>query len=291
MNKAFVYIGSAWEFYKSQPLLNQVLGWFFIAPLTCSFVLDFIQTNYASLIEGALHISHRQLYSIGLGLEILITLWVLIGYACTFAIAKRIVKSAAGRNRSSLHSVFEDAKPIVLPLLLTNILRECITLLWMLPYTLCVVLYLFSVSPEKINTFAEAIVALLSLQETELPADIAGMLLLLTPLILPAIYYRIRTLLYDIIIGIEGTYYRDALAASKKAIRGKFWLFLGQFLTILVCTYLPAAIVSGIMEQIITSINPSLGIISSLIFGTMMAIATMFSIIANIFLYKDLTSS
>lgn len=66
------------------------------------------------------------LINIGIGL------WILWGTACILLVGERIVKSPAGRNRSSFASVRRQGMHYVIPLFLTNILRDIFTLLWML---------------------------------------------------------------------------------------------------------------------------------------------------------------
>ncbi|MDD5469244.1 MAG: hypothetical protein PHO92_00365 [Candidatus Peribacteraceae bacterium] len=77
-------------------------------------------------------IAPTSLIALLLLIHIGIGLWLLWGTACILLIGERIVKSPAGRNRSSFASVRRQGMHYVIPLFLTSILRDIFTLLWML---------------------------------------------------------------------------------------------------------------------------------------------------------------
>jgi len=75
------------------------------------------------------------LINIGIGL------WMLWGIACTLLVGERIVKSPAGRTRSSFSSVRERGVRYIIPLFLTGILRDIFSLLWALLFIIPGIIY------------------------------------------------------------------------------------------------------------------------------------------------------
>ncbi len=63
-------------------------------------------------------------------LNLALSLWFLWGTACVLLVGKRIIKSPAGRSRSSFKLVRKQAAKLIIPLFLTDILRDCFTLFW-----------------------------------------------------------------------------------------------------------------------------------------------------------------
>ena len=57
----------------------------------------------------------------------LVMIW---GLACVLVVAKRLLQTKAGRTRTSFRAVRKLARGFIIPLLLTNLLGGCLTLLW-----------------------------------------------------------------------------------------------------------------------------------------------------------------
>lgn len=285
-------VGQAWQFFKSQPLLNQITGWLFITPLTLSFLCETGISTYQEAIKNTLQISQIQLGVMVFLLQVLFAIWVFWGYGCTLVIGERIVKSKAGRSRTAISAVYNDGRTLVLPLFLTSIIRDCIALLFALPYFLVVVFFLLLQEPAYINGFISVIKTTLLNPSAEVDFSqfntILLVLLLGIPLLAPVIWYRLRTMLYFIFIGLENKGYREALRASGQLLKGRFWSVVLNLLVISIIIFIPVAIVSGIINNTIINIDKNLFILTSLVDATLTGIAMVIYILATIFLYKDL---
>ena len=73
--------------------------------------------------------------------NILLSIVMLWGTACIVLIGKRLTQAKAGRSRSSFGTLRKQGAHFVLPLLLTGILRACITILWSLLFIIPGVIY------------------------------------------------------------------------------------------------------------------------------------------------------
>ena len=69
---------------------------------------------------------------LGILLNIIILFLGIWGTACFLVMGKRLIKSPAGRTRSSFKLVRKQGAHLIVPLFLTIMLRICITLLWSL---------------------------------------------------------------------------------------------------------------------------------------------------------------
>lgn len=294
MQSAFVTTGSAWRFFRTQPLLNQVTGWLFIAPLTLSFVCDIIVTKYDALFTNLFSITTTQLGITAFIVQLLLSIWVFFGYGATLTVGERIVKSKAGRSRSSIQAVYKTGKTMVLPLFLTSIIRDCITFLFALPYFLVILFFLLTRDAEYINGFIGIFKALIANPTTAVdftPYTSVFMVAFLTlPLLALVVWYRVSTAFFHVIIGLEGIEYRNALVASKKLIKGRFWPIFAQLILITIFTFAPAMLIADFLNTIVTNFDEQLIALTALINGAITGIAMVVYILATIFLYKDLLS-
>lgn len=295
MQSPFAITGSAWGFFRTQPLLNQVTGWLFIAPLTLSFLCDIIVTKYNATFTGILSITTRQLSIVAFIIQLLLSIWVFWGYGATLAIGERIVKSKAGRSRSSIQAVYKEGKTIVLPLFLTSIIRDCITFLFALPYFLVILFYLLTRDTEYINGFIGLFRSLHANPTVAVdftPYSSVFVIAFFTlPLLALVLWYRVRTALFHVIIGLENVEYRKALSASKKLVQGRFWAIFAQFIFITILTFTPAMFIADSINMFVNNFDERLIIVTALINGTITGIAMVVYILATIFLYKDLLSN
>lgn len=135
MPSAFAIIGSAWSFYKKQPVLNAVAFWLLFAPNALLHALDgfsemlFAQTMPTNMAEVS---ANPVALAVSIPLAIGVIYASLWGQACVLVIGKRMINSPAGRNRTSFAAVREQSRKYIFPLFVTQILRSCIGLLWML---------------------------------------------------------------------------------------------------------------------------------------------------------------
>ena len=135
MPSVFSLIGSSWSFYKKQPVLNNVIGWMMILPITLTFMLSETMNNEAFLHQYILNqtgLTSFEFFAISFPISIALSLWVIWGTACVVIIGKRMIKSPAGRSRSSFATVRKQATKFIIPLFLTDILRDIFTIFWSL---------------------------------------------------------------------------------------------------------------------------------------------------------------
>src|SRR3989344_4940405 len=133
----FALIGTSWDFYKSQPVLNAVLLWFLVLPMTAESLLTEYQVNqpyfqnftWEDIASGQ---TNPNLLIATVLLEIVIILLLVWGVACCTLVGKRLLQSRAGRARTSFRAVSRQARRFVVNLILTGILRGCFTFLWAL---------------------------------------------------------------------------------------------------------------------------------------------------------------
>ncbi len=120
-------IGSSWTFYRRQPALNHVGFWLLFLPLLATNIL----LRLAYLVEEGMLTVQNETAAVGflvltLGLGV-VMVW---GTAGVLVIGKRQLKSSAGRTRTSFKAVARQARPLVIPLILTGLLRGALTILW-----------------------------------------------------------------------------------------------------------------------------------------------------------------
>lgn len=137
MLNVFAIIGSAWDFYRKQPVLNSVLLWLILLPMTALMGLGYLQETHPYFSDA-----NMQLIASGQGaasllvmvifLNMVLSIIVLWGIACVLLVAKKLVSTKAGRSRSSFRVVRKQASGYVANLFLTGILRSCFTFLWAL---------------------------------------------------------------------------------------------------------------------------------------------------------------
>ena len=146
-------IKEAWDFYKKQPALNAVILWFFIIPSYTGDIVTRILDPLDPLSVPSLQtfFTLYDPYKVSLLLFFLIlfffTLW---GTASVLLVGKKLVHSRAGRSRTSFQSVAGDALPFVPPLIITSVLRTCITIYWSLLFIVPATFVLLRESCQKL---------------------------------------------------------------------------------------------------------------------------------------------
>jgi uncharacterized membrane protein len=134
LSSPFALIGSAWEFAGKQPALKHVGVWLVFLPLAG------IQVLLRFLPEDPTTGDGRVLLAMALAI-LLLSLLMLWGDACVLVVGKRLLSSNAGRTRTSFRAVRAQARGFVLPLLITDILRTGMTILWSLLLVIPGVIY------------------------------------------------------------------------------------------------------------------------------------------------------
>lgn len=290
LKPAIHYVGTALQFYKKQPLLNPVVGALLVAPYVLTSLVDMLVENFGASIQTLLGMTGFQVQVLYLIVQLVLALWILWGIATVLHIGLRLVKSAAGRTKTSFQSAAVQGRRHILPFFFTGLIRDCITLLLVLPYAIVVFLYLNTLSADQFNGFVGSLRDMLVLRNADVQIDstISGMMLLLLPLLLPAIYYRITTSLYQMIMVAEKIEYRGALRKSATYIKTNFWTATLKMLTIMICTFVPIGLLVGFIEMGLQAFDPRLLPLSSMINGVGIAFATAIFSLAFMALYKDL---
>jgi uncharacterized membrane protein len=230
---------TSWTFYKKHRVLNLVALWLLILPAFCAALID-VFFDPKHMAQAGL--SGRDMQILDGIVSIVSGLFAIWGYACVLLIGARLLETRAGRARTSFKSVRRDGLRLVIPLLLTSILRDCFTFFWSLPFLLGVLVLLPLIPPPLV-------------------------LLPLVPLLVPAFLYQMQTIFYDIIVVCEGIAYRDALRRSKSVTRGKLGVLLLYVLTIGCVLLLPVILLSALVSELtllgdlITSVAFSLAFI------------------------------
>lgn len=218
MTPAFRFVGASWTFFWRQPALRTATFAFVFLPLLAMAALGMDAAMDAASDRPEYTAVFLVLY---LGATVMLT-W---GTACVLTVGRRLLQAKAGRLRTSFKAVRGHAAGLIVPIILTEILRGCITFLWSLP---AVALFLYALSTID-----------LPLLLVEPFADqrpfffLSGICLLLIP---PAVYMML-TCLSSHVVAFEKVAFRQALKRSRQltqaragstlvitAILGLFWL-------------------------------------------------------------------
>lgn len=132
MSSPFTLIGTAWSFYKKQPVLNEIAFWMFFLPIAFMDVFSgMIGIAEAQNVDEISLASYTAMeIAIVIPLLVAMLFFLFWGQACVLTVAKRLVNSPAGRNRTSFKAVRKEAYKFIGPLALLEILRGIMTLLW-----------------------------------------------------------------------------------------------------------------------------------------------------------------
>ncbi len=230
---------TAWAFYRKQPVLNQVLLWLFFLPLLGMRILSALMEDNP--------LSAWPVVTPGPGISLLVGLASLLlgilltwGMACVLLISKRLIKSPAGRSRTSFRAVRQQALPFVVPLILSNILRTVLTLLWSLL------------------------------------------------LIVPGIVFFLRSSLYSVAVVCEKKLYRSSFDRSKELMKGRVPQVILTLLLLGCCTFLPGALLSGIVAAIISLIDMRFLPIADAVDSACLAFSLLLFMLATVELYAKL---
>ena len=126
---SFQLLGASWNFYRKQPVLGSVLFWLIFLPTLGNAMLSVLFQEWITGHDQTDAPPIVVLILLGILLCALLALW---GTCCVLVIGKRIMQANAGRSRTSFSAVRSSAKKLIVPLLLTGILRSVFTLFWAL---------------------------------------------------------------------------------------------------------------------------------------------------------------
>lgn len=264
MPSVFSLIGSAWQFYRKQPVLNIVLFWLlFLPPSIFDLVTVFAESAVAQGIEAA---DLAQLKSVDFALTVLAVVFLIYftiwGQASVLVIGKRIISSPAGRNRTSFKAVRSQARKFIGPLLLTGVLR----------FIIAAVLCIGVVIPIALSTNIPSV----------------AVAILVAVALLPGFIYGVQTAFYDIIIVSGKQQYFDALKESRKLMKGKTIRVLGIFLGVAILLLGPTVLFDVVTRYTINQEFPFMEPYVSIVSNGISSFALMLLQLSAIYLYKEL---
>lgn len=130
MPSPLTLIGGSWAFARKQPALLQVGLWLIFLPVFASNILSsYIDPESPVALQPAPESETMLLIILGLVALWIITIW---GEVCVLLIGKRMLQAKAGRTRTSFKAVRLQSHGLVIPLILTGIIRIGMTILWSL---------------------------------------------------------------------------------------------------------------------------------------------------------------
>ena len=142
MASPLALIGTTWAFYKKQPFLNEIAFWFFFLPIA---IIDVLAGTLDTASAQGFGASTQALTAMEIAVAIPIFLLIIFiltwGQACVLMVAKRLVASPAGRNRTSFKAVRKASKKFIWPLIITELLRAGTTLLLLLCFIIPGIIY------------------------------------------------------------------------------------------------------------------------------------------------------
>lgn len=130
MDNIFSTIGQAWSFFQKQPVLNHVALWLIALPSSVMISLAQLQEWHPLFVRESNFDPITLPMILLVFAQLLLTIILLWGAACTLLVCKKILRNSAGRTRSSFKKVRQEAGVFVVQLFLTDILRSCFILLW-----------------------------------------------------------------------------------------------------------------------------------------------------------------
>ena len=225
MTPVLRFVGTAWAFSRRQPALQR-----------SNIALVYLPVLAMRLLDGWSGVDRPEQAAVLVVLYLACFALLTWGIACTLLVGKRLLQAKAGRLRTSFKAVRTRAKALIVPLILTDILRGCIAALWSLPAIL---------------------LAFVALTVLDLPAIQAAPLADGTPflylagvcflLLLPA-WYLVRTTLAPHVVAYEKLAFRQALARSAQLTAPRMGRTLGVT-ALLALFWLPGSVVEVLFAR------------------------------------------
>ncbi len=126
-------IGTAWIFARKQPSLAGVILWLLLLPgAAVNMFVTLLDWNINDGAETLAPEEHATLILVTIVGLVILSILMVWGGACVLIIGRKLVHSPAGRKRTSIRAIMQEARVFIIPLLLTGILRSCFALLWSL---------------------------------------------------------------------------------------------------------------------------------------------------------------
>jgi hypothetical protein len=280
---------TSWQFLWNQPVLAWIAFWLYVIPFTLIEALRRLMDPSDPLgttpVRSAMQEidPHSIVFVLLIFGLIFISFW---GHTCLLLIGKRLIQQKAGRARTSFRTVRKEALPMVLPLLLTAVLRLCITLEWSLLFIAPA--FLILIQPTCRVEIVSVVTAIQQGTAINTVPHCVLLLLLLTPLLLPAIVYTLRTSLFDSAFITEDLRFRKALRRSSKVMYGHFWHAMKLIIGACLCIGIPAMILTSVIYDTIEAAAPQLGLTADIITSGIDTLASMLIVLSMIQIFGHL---
>jgi hypothetical protein len=125
MPNVFALIGEAWDFARKQSVVWHAAMWLIFLPsVVTGLVLDY-QMDHKDLMSV-----RPETALVLILIQIILSLILVWGTICLLVIGKRLLQAKSGRSRTSLKVVRSEAASLIIPYVLTSILRNILTVLW-----------------------------------------------------------------------------------------------------------------------------------------------------------------
>lgn len=224
MTPVLRFIGAGWTFFWRQPALARAAFLLVFLPMTASYYLSVPFEGLGAENVAVLSVLH-------LGLIVLL-MW---GIACVLTVGKRLLQSKSGRTRTSFKAVQAQARGLIIPLLLTDILRFCLAVLWGLPLALGAIVAAMMAHERNLTLLDYAFLY------PWLP--VLGILLAIPPAL-----YLVQTVLAPFVVAYEKLAFRPALLRSRQLVRGRlpYTVFVSVALLLL---WAPGTVASELLHR------------------------------------------
>lgn len=130
-------------FLRKQPVLTDVALWLVVVPYTgkAIFLTIIASAGWNTQLPGTGAPGATDAFPLVLAIGLVVLLCQLWAEAAALTVAKRLLSRNAGRVRTSFRAVLRQSRGVVLPILLTEILWVCSTMLWGLLFILPGIVY------------------------------------------------------------------------------------------------------------------------------------------------------
>jgi hypothetical protein len=265
----FTLIAAAWAYCRKQPVLVALALWFLALPGAVADMVEWMGGGW----NRSSYLCIQVIVNL---LVVFLSLWAMGGI---LLVGRRMIQNKAGRARSSIRAVMADAAVLIVPLLVICLLRLCLITLGTLLFIVPALLVLLTpglcgpAAPEGL---------------LPLPPPLLGScwwsLLLLSPLLLPAFIYFIRTTFAPIALVADDLQARQALRHSSHLVRGHT-LKVSLFVAILaLCLLVPAQIAAFFLLTVDHYAFP----VASLVRNAFLALGSLFFTLSLIAYYGEL---
>lgn len=134
MTSVLSIAGRSWAFVRSQPVMMDIALWLIAVPYAVADILTMImgQAGWHTILLTPPPPGRINAAPLILAINIAAALFHVWGEASALTAAKRLISRNAGRARTSFSATARQARGLIIPLLITEILWSCNMLLWSL---------------------------------------------------------------------------------------------------------------------------------------------------------------